>query len=526
MTSALALFQLGVELARAHENSAQGSVTVIPVIVDDLSIAEPVFRALAATTQGCILEASSMELRSAVPMTSDIVRRTAVEVALVNSNGTRRVLLYEPSPGLLDVRYEPSTGAEPSTGEATVLAVARAVVHSELDERAFAIITYSENGVDHPFRRCLWSLAVDHLSELTHATLRTLVVVAESRVDVGLHCQPGRGFKYAIAGSRFLRRHNKDDLIASAAYVAHYREPTVFFLGAGFSASSRFPLGNGLRDTAIRRLLAIPASEIISSEELGKRFYRWVSERDNWLSDIERAMREDLYIDQLTLEQVVRAEKRFYDDTPTLHDFKAHHDTVIDSPGQAALAFAEVLQGMGGRVIVVEVNFDRLVEHHSQIGLEVFYSDDHFRGAADYIRGYLAGTESNVPVLKLHGSIEDPATCVASDEQTLQGVGDAKLEALRALITIPDLLWIYVGASMRDRDLLPVFRSEDFARALNERWVSPYLDPAVEAFATDRLPAWGRTSRRSIYDRLITETADAFFTVLRDQLKLPIHPSA
>lgn len=39
----------------------------------------------------------------------------------------------------------------------------------------------------------------------------------------------------------------------------------------------------------------------------------------------------------------------------------------------------------------------------------------------------------------------------------------------------PPRLWIYVGVSMRDKDLLPVLRGEDFARRLDERWVNPYL---------------------------------------------------
>jgi hypothetical protein len=514
--SAVSLFELGFELARAHERSAPGRVTVVPVIVDDLAKARHIFQALCAATEGRMLDAGDSDLLSAVPNSNDVVRRAAIEAALQDASGPRRVVLYEPEPGLIDARFEPDVGTEPSAGLATVLAIARALAHGDLDSRELAIVTYSESAVDYPFRKCVWSLVVDQLPNLPHATLRTLIVVAETHVDVALHCQTGRGFRFAVSDRRLLRRHDRDDLNASAKQIARSPQPLVFFLGAGFSVSSRLPLGNWLRDAAIRRLLGIPEGEPISSNELGIRFHQWASQRENWLNEDERAMREDVYALQLTLEQVIRAEKRLYNDLPTLQEFFALHEKIIRIPGSAVVDFSSVLNEMVGRVIIVEVNFDRLVEEHALVPLKVFFSEQHFADAPAYIRRYLAGEETNIPVLKLHGSIESPESCVASDEQTRQGVGQGKLEALKTIIEAPTLpLWVYVGASMRDQDLLPVLRSEEFARGLDERWVTPYLDATVEAFAKTRVPFWARTSLTTIDDRLITETADAFFAALR-----------
>lgn len=516
MNSAISLFDLGGDLIRLHERSAPGYVTVIPVLVDDLVRAKPIFEALCHATEGRIFSADDDELQTAVLRTHDRVRRTAVETALVDVAGGRRVVLINPDLDSIDAQYDPPTGTSPSPGEAAVLAIARAVMHRELDDRELAVILYSESGIDYALRKCVWRLIVDQLPDLPHPTLRTLIFVTETNIDIGLHCETGRGFRLAISGDRLLRRRQKDDLYVFARQIARHPGPVVFFLGAGFSASSRLPLGNALRDASIRRLM--PGSDLLTSDELAIRFYRWVSGRDNWLNEAEREMREDEYVRQLTLEQVIRAEKRFYPDLPTLQEFRTQHDDVIRTPGQAVIDLSYVVEQMVGRVVVVEVNFDCLVERHTRVPVRVLYSDDQFTDGAEFVHNYLAGAETDVPVLKLHGSLDDIETCVASDEQTLRGIGEGKLETLRALVAGRRPLWVYVGASMRDRDLLPVFSSPEFANALDERWVSPYLDAAVEEFAKRRVPVWSSSDLKSIEERVITETADAFFGALRREL--------
>jgi hypothetical protein len=352
---------------------------------------------------------------------------------------------------------------------------------------------------------------------MPHPTLRTLILAVETEIDVNLHCQLGRGFRFAIQNERFLRRHGRDALGSTVRQIVDHPDPFVLFLGAGFSVSSRLPLGNALRDQAIRRILNIDPASPMTSYQLAKRFSDWIFAKPGWLNTDEAETLVATYIRQLTLEQVVRAEKRLFPSLPTLQDFRAHHDRVVSSPGKAVLELAELLRLAPGRVIIVEVNFDLLVESHVEVPVRVFAADDEFADAVTYVRQYIAGAETDIPILKLHGTINRPETCVISEDQTEKGIGKNKLETMRALLSeTSPRLWIYVGASMRDRDLTRVFKDEDWARGVEELWVSPYLDDTVEDFAASRRPFWRDRRLVSIDDRLTSETADTFFEALRE----------
>ncbi len=422
--------------------------------------------------------------------------------------------------GLVDFSFEnPPAGADLSPGEHTVLAVARAVAHADLDDHEFALIAYDGSAVDLPFNKALWNLVTKHLHGQPSDLLRTLVVVAESRIDVGLHCQHGSGFRFAVDGDALIYRHLPEELTVAANQIANQDDPLVLFLAAGFSASSRLPLGNSLRDSAIRRMFGIDDPELYSSESLAERFYEWIADKEGWLTPSEMLLVPSDFIRRLTLEQVIRAEKRLDPSLPTLRDFRDLHDDLVATPGTAVVDCLHFAEMRKGKVVLITVNFDLLLETHQLSPLRVFSSDDEFVSAADYIEAYLQGDEVHIPLLKLHGSIDRFDTCVVSAEQTEQGIGHGKLAAVRALLQPAEpRLWVYVGSSMRDRDLLRVLGDEDFARGLDERWVSPYLEESVRSFAlAHREPFWRELpGLRSLDDRLVTETADAFFFALRD----------
>lgn len=521
MTTGIPLFELAGEIARVHERSVAGTISVVPVIVDDLQVARPVLRAICDVLNGRLLDIADpaeTEFRAPVVGTLDPVRRAAVAAALVAPSG-RRVVLQDLPDGRIDATLEdPPLGADPSPAEETLIAFARSVVHRDLDAQEFATIAFAAGPIDLPFRRAVWHLVTRHLAGMPSATLRTLLVVAETAIDVSLHCETDHGFRFALEGDRLLRRQSRDNLMAAVGRIAGHPRASVLCLGAGFAASSRLPLGDAVRDGAIRRLLKVPAAESPTSIELAMRFHRWLAEVPGRLSEREERKPEDVFARELTLERVIRVEKQIRPDLPTLQEFREHHDSVLATPGSAVRDLAALLQAARGRVILAEVNFDLLVEAHAGTPLSVFASESDFEDAEEYLVRYLAGDDLPIPLLKFHGTITDFDTCVVTDEQTERGVGAGKLRALRSLLgdERSPRLWTYVGMSMRDRDLLRVLTGEDFARGLEELWVSPYLVDTVAAYGADRAPFWEFTAFPRIEDRLITETADAFFAALRE----------
>lgn len=515
MTFATAAIDLAAAIIRDHERSSAGAVTVIPVVVEDVLLAMPVLHAVRDLTKATWLD--SADLNGPVPVSTDIRRQGLLDrgLELGPTERPRRLELSDKGGGTIEPVFVPASGTVPSPGDGTILSVFRAVAHSALDENSIGIVVYRESVLDVHTRRAAWRATIEWFLNLPNPRLRTLVVVVEAPIDVSLHCRTGLGFRYALSGGRLLRRRGEDDLRAFAQQVGSLSGPTVLFLGAGFSASSRLPLGNGLRDGAIRRLLGIAEPDAFSSLELAIRFHAWVTDRPTLMSHVEREQTQSEYADRLTLEQVVRAEVNFTGGpSQTLTEFKAHHDRVVSTPGPAVRDLARILETGGGRIILTGVNFDCLVEENTKSPIRVFASDDEFQDAAGYVSSYLSGKETEIPYLKLHGSIDRMDTCVMSAEQTERGIGESKLQALRALQHEPPRMWIYVGASMRDLDLAPVLSEENFARGIDERWVAPYLVDTVDAFAFRRQPYWEKTSFKTIQDRLITETADAFFDAL------------
>ncbi len=521
MSVAVSLFDLGAEIAQVHERSATGATRLVPVIVDDLGSARPLLRALCDLLQGRLFDTADpdpgfSELHAPVPATADPARREAITTALATPGG-RRIILKDLGGGLADAEFDkPIAASEQSAGDRTVTALARAAVHRDLDQYEFAVITYESGTIDLPFRHAAWQLMVSHFASMRLGALRTLVIVTEAAIDIELHCQTEKGFHLAIEGDRLLRRQGRDNLMATVSSISKHREPFVLFLGAGFAASSLLPLGNAVRDGAIRRLLAISDLESPTANALAIRFHHWLSEKPGWLSESEKHMRQEDFVRKLTLERVVRAEVRMSEGFPTLEEFLRHHDSVVNAPGSAVLDLAKVLIHGSGRIVIVEVNFDLLIEKHVKVPIQIFASDLDFEAAPQYLRRYLASKEVAIPLLKMHGTITDFASCVVSDEQMEQGVGAGKLAALRELLADAQAprLWIYVGVSMRDRDLLRVLKGEEFARGLDERWVCPYLVDTVAEYANTRALSWAKTEGPRIEDRLITETADAFFSAL------------
>lgn len=122
-----------------------------------------------------------------------------------------------------------------------------------------------------------------------------------------------------------------------------------------------------------------------------------------------------------------------------------------------------------------------------------------------------------MPLLKLHGTINRPETCVATDDATRSGITPAKREALMALVTdlqeesrVP---WLYVGASMRHIDLDGILAQREFNESTSEHWVAPWPEASVYRFVYTK-NRWWAAQGQNLLSRTVTETADAFMAAL------------
>ena len=257
MSRVTALLDLAPQLARYHERSLAGTITVVPVLVDDLKAALPSVQALAAVLDAPLFVAGTPTGQRQTFPSDDAARFTSVERALdvARFGGSRRVARVDSEGANAWEFVDPPAGGKLSPGEQTVIDVCCAVASRELDEAESqaAIVAYGVSGVDLDFRKAIWELFAKYLMGLPSRSLKTLFVVVESEIDIAVHCEPKAGFRLAVEGEHLLSRHGPDELPAVAARISNEARAVVLFLAAGFAESSGFPLGNRMRDTAIER---------------------------------------------------------------------------------------------------------------------------------------------------------------------------------------------------------------------------------------------------------------------------------
>ncbi|WP_419862992.1 SIR2 family protein [Candidatus Poriferisodalis sp.] len=392
-----------------------------------------------------------------------------------------------------------------------------------MDDYEFAILVYSNGPLDARAEEAAWNLIMQRIHGSQRAIPQTLILAIESGIDIATHCQPETGFRYAIEHGQLVRRRGKQHLRQATAQIAEQcrSSPVVLLLGAGFSVSSRLPLGDELRDNAIMRLLNDPSLESLDSIDLGVEFHTWLSELSStpeWISREELLMDPREFASGLTLERVLVVEEQFRPELPTLQEFKDRHDEIVDSPGPSVVHLAKILESWDAKLIVAQLNFDCLLERNTSAPLKPFISDEEFGDAVSYIERYCNGDEDSVPLLKLHGTIDEIETCVATQDQTNRGLATTKFRTLISLLDLSQspLPWIYIGASMRDRDLLQTLNGQQFAKGLDEQWVIPYIVRSLKKFGDEREPHWKDSGLRGLEPRVITETSDAFFEMLAE----------
>lgn len=504
-------------IAELHDRNVTPPVQLVPVLVSSESIVPELLKSLTGALSGVFIDAELPTFDEPV-VTNE--RLPAVEAALEQALSTtatwapRTLELSEPESGRLQATFEelpaPSAGSE---ADLRILRLARGLLQPQIAESAFAVVMVREAGLGPEFRAAIWTL-IDQLQGVQIGALRTLVVLirAEDGISVRFHCTFPNGYRLAHVNDRLRIRNGSEVLSVRSTQFSRQAEPIVLFLGAGFSQSSRLPIGDALRDEALKHLLGADADSM-TSVEMAKAFQR---SQENRLAPEER-VDGDTYARKLTLERVVSVEREHFGSLPTLEKLRDLESDALAAPGEAVERLHELIDA-GARIVIVTVNFDRLIESGVEDRVRVFATDADFEGAADYVTAYLAGSENEVPVLKLHGSLSDLDSCVVTDHQTKTGLPTAKARAFRALAGTAEQrrTWIYVGASMRDLDLNKELSSAEFGNGISEYWVVPSPIDTIEEFARDRVEHWrdDRVKLHTLQERLVTVTADVFMRSL------------
>jgi len=520
------VFVMAREIVDAHHRrgNGNGTVEVTPVLMGGGKAELGIFKALCALVDGTFLD--SLEDDYAGPIAGAVVDApldAAIQLAfqvstgprpreleIVDIGGTARDVVFD---GVVDV-------ASASGGERAALQLARALLRPELREKSLAVVVYRENDMDRVIQAGAWELAFQQIPGMHLGNLRSLIVVVipkDGWISSDIHCKPETGFVHALLGEDYLRRNSATVFRARVNKIATSPTPPVFFLGAGFSASSGIPLGNVLRDKSIQRLLG-PASAGLPSEELARQFRLLIAGSEE---GPELTQSDEDFARLLTFERVIRKEALTFSDLPTLQLVKSFNDAAIAAQGISVKSLQSLIS-KGMRLVIVTVNLDTLVENGIEDRVKVFATEADFASAKTYIGRYLSGAETKVPVLKVHGSITNFASCVVNDDSTRLGVGRNKNRALMSLLGKHSATrqWVYVGASMRDLDLREFYRSHEFAKYIDESWVAPYLIPTVAEYEPLRLAHWRtRDAKATLQDHLVTETSDSFFHELDSQWK-------
>jgi hypothetical protein len=522
------LLAILTEVLTAHESrEPDHGVTVIPILIDDFGAGADLIAGVVHGAGGIVLNASECSIDS-VPATElgDLSvavpdgRDDDVLEGIITSTLTYRGSTTAGS-GVLSVeitRAGDSVDAVYSAGAAAhsddpVLRLARAFFSPQLDSHQLAVVFYDESELDAAQSQCCWNLN-GNLQDAHIGRLSTLLYVVGSEPNISRHVGPESGFEWAWYRGNKLKR-DRWALRSAVTEACEDQDFMVLFLGAGFAASSGLRVGEHLRDSAIRRLIADYGT--IEPSELAANFYRYLEEHGQ-LFDYERdpADRERL-VAELTLERVLSEEyrRRDHKGLPTLEEFRPECNAALGHRGSCVTALQSMFVS-SRRLVLCTVNFDELVED-GQPKVKTFATEDQFKDCRMYLTEYLAGREDLVPLLKLHGTISDIPSCVATDEVTLSGVSAAKQESLLLLSSSAVKLcpWFYVGASMRDHDLRSVFTQSGFAKNLQERWVVPFPQRSIDQFISQhRIDYWKSERAMAPKSRIVTETADTFMTAL------------
>lgn len=421
-----------------------------------------------------------------------------------------------------------------NAAQRAVREVAAAMCDERLRDGDLAALVYAEESMTKEVLALVWRTLTGMLTHMpVDAAPSTLCIVAgDSTASPDVNCSGKDSLRFRV-DEQLSERHSYETSLYPIRDVGRHDAEdlplVVLFLGAGASVADGLPTGDRLRDRALKSLTGREVDRTTYTK-VASEWYAALESRQQLL-DFERGPgQQEVFVETLTLERVLeheqQAEARNF--TTTLRAFAKEHDERfaelerMRNSGELANDPIVRLCRLQARIVIATVNFDRFVEARAGDDVQVFAQLEDLEKFPAALAKYMK-EGGKVPLLKLHGTIDDPDTLVATIRETNSGLNEERQTAIQALVSVvneaPSKSWWYVGYSMRDKDLENIWKKPDFSK-MNEHWVDPFLNPNVEAFInTHRRPNWGKKSFSSNWtarERLVSLTASDFLSELAD----------
>jgi hypothetical protein len=503
---------LAQEILRAHFDKIDaGALELIPVTHEDLESDHALLRSAVEHYGGSYIDCSPMPSGPAYVEAGIRPEAASLLEALCRARGLHVKIAFEDD----RVRVQNVDGTEPTGSMLTVHGVLSALASNAID-RELVVFSYPLEGLDRTRAALLWDATLA-VATFPPVRLRSFFPIAVGPVDIDAHCGRVEGsVRFVVRGGQLTRRKT-DFLIADRiSQILDRRDrKIVIFAGAGASASARVPQGNHYRDLALQTIVGTS-----SSPEL--RFREWLEENKRWRGG-ERETPPAQFVQSLTLERVLREEfhrlsGRGRHDSHTVRRMTEDFEAALDRQPEGRKALRELV-ALLPHLVVVTVNFDRLIETDLGVPSEVLVTPKDFARGPDLVRSRLGPGSGALPILKIHGSIEDPESLVANVDDTGRGLSTAVTTTLDALVE-DDLprTWIWLGCSMRDIDVNIWAAAKSGATDLQEWWVDPLPPPTVDSYASMRTTEWASVDV-DLERRQITATADRFLVSLLEHAR-------
>ena len=488
-----------------------GSVSVVPVVVDSYSGHNDLVRATARSIGGAVVVAA--DVAEGISGSILQVEKTRVETLLQvprAGGGLSKVSVLEED-GIVRAAIDGRVDIS-STSQREVAGLAAGLFSQEIHDAKTAFVVLNEDVLDDEWIYAVWRLFREVDGTKFMDLDQIVLLIERSAADtLDHHFESEPSVRFLLQTSGIMRRKSQTVNSADVRHIARRarEDGLVVFLGAGFSQSSGLPLGDTLRDDALGEFIGQPSA---SFSELAFTFHDYLRENERLL-EVEIEMSREEFCSRLTLERILREEiwRSGAGGSPTLDRFADMNAGALDSLGPSVRKLQEIMSMIPGLVIVT-VNFDTLIESNG-VNVQRMVSDEDFRVGEDYLAKYVTGQQGPVPLLKLHGSIEERETIVATVDQTAQGLSTPKQKCMHAILDEGKKLpWVYVGYSMRDPDAWSVLQARDFAENVDECWVGPFADPHALAWCSRHRQF--SSENPSFWQRSITLTADKFMEEL------------